>query len=125
MSPAAGRAFRVARWAALAGFGGAALLFLNSALFSGWVAGGPPTQYKEAWEHRALQQLCRAVAFALFAGVAFRWLVPPLRFRPLLAVLTVAALAVLVVPSAREFMLVDACLDSGGRWATVAFVCER
>lgn len=125
MSPLAVRAVRWVRWGALVLFGAAALVFLNSALYSAWVAGGPPAQFKAAWEHRALQQLCRAFAFVLFAVSAFWSLTVPLRVRPLTLLVLLVGLAVLLVPATRELMLIDACLDSGGRWGGATFVCER
>jgi hypothetical protein len=119
------RAVRWARWGTLAIFGVLALLFLNSALYSAWAAGGPPAQFKAAWEHRALQQFCRAMAFVLFASTVFCSLTLPLRIRPLRLIVAVLGVALLLVPAAHEFMLVDACLDSGGRWGGATFVCER
>lgn len=119
------RALGVARWLVTIAFVALSLIFLNSALGSAWIAAGPPTQFKAAWEHRALEHLLRSVAFALFALAAFRGLAAPPGVRPIVLLAVIAALALLCVAPAREFMLVDACLDRGGRWAQMSFVCER
>jgi hypothetical protein len=51
-----------ARWAVLLVALVGAAIYLNSTLFSIWVAGGPPTPHPEAWVHRAEVHACTAVA---------------------------------------------------------------
>jgi len=44
---------------------------------------------------------------------------------PLTIALGVGAITLFVIPQIREFLLIDACLDSGGRWAEREFQCHR
>ena len=114
-----------ARWIILLGTLILAALFLNSAFFSLWVAGGPPTPYPEAWMHRALANACTAVALLLMGIAGFRCLGSFPRIGSFTLLLGLGAITVLVVPWVREFMLVDSCLDSGGRWEELAFRCVK
>ena len=59
----------LARWVALLVCVALALLYLNSAAYSAWLSGGPPTAIPQAWAHRALAHLCYSVA-ALLVGLA-------------------------------------------------------
>jgi hypothetical protein len=115
---------RTARWAALLTGLALALVYLNSAAYSAWAGGGPPTSIREAWMHRAFAHLCYAVAAVLGGFTLFRVIRAPRLDR---AALTLLALAVVFIaaPQVRRFLLVDRCLDSGGRWDAAAFRCQR
>jgi hypothetical protein len=114
-----------ARWTILLVALLVAAIYLNSALFSVWVAGGPPTPYPEAWAHRALVHACTAGALVLAGIAAFRGIGAFPRIGSIPLLLGLAALAVLAFPRFREFLLIDSCLDSGGRWEEAAFQCVR
>jgi len=115
----------VTRWAILLVTLAVAALYLNSALFSAWVAGGSPNPFPEAWEHRALVHACSAASLVLAGIACFRGIgaFPRVGWLPLL--LGLAALVLLAVPKFREFLLIDSCLDSGGRWKEREFRCQK
>ena len=120
-----GTALKLLRWCCLLVAIGVGLLFLNDAFFSAWVAGGPPGEHKLGWERRS--QGSAAFAFASFFAGAFFFrslarLPRPGRVSWFLAAVTV--LLVLAPFAARE-VLVDKCLDSGGRWNASFIECER
>jgi hypothetical protein len=52
------------RWIILILFLAGALLYLNSAMFSAWVSGGPPTEYPEAYLQQAVRHFYYFVALA-------------------------------------------------------------
>ncbi len=116
---------RAGRWAALLAGGALALVYLNSAAYSAWAGGGPPTTIRDAWMHRAFAHLCYAVAAALGGILLFRVIRRPPRLDRAALVLAVLALVVIAAPHARRFLLVNRCLDSGGRWDAAAFRCQR
>lgn len=112
------------RWIILLASIVAAAVYLNSAAFSAWVAGGPPNPYPEAWGQRALVHLCMAGTI-LLAGIAVFRVVgsfPSLGRTTIL--LFILALLIFGVPYVREFLQSDACLDSGGRWNSGTYQCE-
>jgi hypothetical protein len=97
---------------------------LNSAAYSAWVSSGPPTEVPAWWLHRAFAHLCFAgVALAVGAG-AFLLLRVPSRIRAAV-LLAAVAVVLLLLPSARVFLLEDACLDSGGVLDHATFACSR
>lgn len=93
----------------------AAMLCLNSAAYSAWAARGPPTPVPEWWLHRAFTHLCYA-GTALALGVALSLAVRARRVTRAAVAEAVIALLLLVLPHVRAFLLVDRCLDLGGRW---------
>lgn len=119
-----GVAMVVARWVALLAFIALALLYLNSAAYSAWAAGGPPTTIREAWMHRAFSHLSYAVG-AVLGGVLFRTVRRPVRFDRVSAVLAALALLTVAAPHVRFFLLVDSCLDAGGLLDAATFRCEK
>ena len=102
-----------------------AALYLNGAIFSAWVSGGPPNDYPEAWAHRALLNLCFSIAVLLGGIVAFRVIGSFPKIGVLTAVLGILALTFLAIPYGRAFLDSDRCLDSGGRWNELYYRCER
>lgn len=118
------RAKKTTRWFLLAMFIGAALVFLNSALFSGWNAGGPPNDYSEAWGQRALVHLGYSGALFL-SGVAIFIFIrrfPKIGIVPI-GLLVIAGVSA-ISPHGRAFMAQDKCLDNGGKWIAVEYRCE-
>lgn len=129
MGPAPGversRLRRLAAWVTLLVGIVVALLYLNGAAYSAWAASGPPSEVPQAWLHRAFTHLCFAVAALLVGSAAFRTIRGlPHVDRPSLWLALVAALA-LVSLRVRLFILVDDCLNLGGRWNQASFSCEK
>ncbi len=112
-------------WVALLGAVLASLLYLNSAVYSAWLGGGPPTTIREAWMQRAFAHLCYA-AGAMFIGIgAFRFIRRLPRFDRVGLVLVLLAGVAVAAPKFRRFILVGGCNDAGGHWAETSFRCER
>ena len=99
------------------------LIYLNSAAYRAWLAGGPPTPNPEGWLFSAGNYLSWALAF-LSAGIGFFLLIGRL---PALSKVAVAflllSIVLAVVPSAREFLAKDSCLDAGGKWSARELRC--
>jgi hypothetical protein len=116
---------RVARWGALVVCLALAVLYLNSAAYSAWAGAGPPTTIRDAWMDRALAHLCYAAAAVLGGFTLFRVTRRPPRLDRSALALLVLSVVFIAAPHARRFLLVDRCLDSGGRWDAAAFRCRR
>jgi hypothetical protein len=67
---------RIIRWGSSVPLLGLALLYLNSAAFSFWAAGGPPTPNPEKWIARGNLHLCIAMALGI-AALILIWLFRP------------------------------------------------
>lgn len=114
-----------AAWFVLCALGTYALLLLNGALFSAWVAGGPPNPYPEGWALRSKAQAIWALATTLAAVGLFR----VIRKYPTVGRVTWIVLALsgflVVYPWAEREIMIDKCLDGGGRWNAGGLQCER
>ena len=113
------------RWAALVGLCLVGLFFLNDAFFSGWVAGGPPGPHKLGWERRSLASLFLSLASFVAATGAFRALGRLPRVGMLSWFLLVVAAGMALTPIVAREILVDSCLDNGGRWNHATLECEQ
>ena len=113
------------RWVVLVGLCLTGLFFLNDAFFSGWVAGGPPGPHKLGWERRSLASLFLSLASFVAAVGAFRALERLPRIGKLCWFLFVVAGGMALTPFVAREILVDSCLDSGGRWSHSTFECEN
>jgi hypothetical protein len=80
---------------------------------------------RDAWMNRAFAHLCYAVAGVLGGVIVFRVINRPPRLDRAALALVVLALLFIAAPHVRRFVLVDRCLDSGGRWDAAAFRCQR
>jgi|GEM_PF-4479792 len=99
------------------------LWLLNHSIFSFWVSGGPPNNYPEIWYQQGIISGWRAIALlTLGVMVQFRLNVVLKSWGARVVVLLV--LLGLTYPSAREFLLIDACLDEGGAWSKEYFKCQ-
>jgi hypothetical protein len=74
---------------------------------------------------RAFAHVCYAGAAVLIGCAVFRAIRRLPRSDRLGLVLALFALAAVAAPRIRQFILVDGCLDAGGRWDGAAFRCER
>ncbi len=115
------------RWAFLLGLIASGLLYLNSAAYSAWVAGGPPNDYPHAWEQRALVHFGISISLMASGVMAFisfksdfKWKASQYKYVWLLILLLG-----LGYPKTREWILTDKCLDSGGTWSSQHFDCKR
>lgn len=117
------KAQAVSRWFVLASAIAVSLIYLNSAVYRAWLAGGPPNSNPEGWLFSSVNYLCIAGAFAL-GGVALFTIIgqlPSLSKKAI--VLLVIAAFVGIIPFAREFVARDACLDGGGQWSNSELRC--
>lgn len=101
------------------------LWLLNGAAFSAWMSGGPPNQYPDGWAMRSQAQLAWSIAVAIGGFAAFRMLREFPTVRRLTLVLLGAAAVLAVLPTVIQFLQIDHCLDSGGRWNYQGLQCER
>lgn len=117
----------IARWIALIGLIGFALLYLNNIAYSLWAAGGPPTEVPKAWLHRVLVHFGFAVALFATAIFVFKVLKPGYSFKgkKILYIWFVIVAVAIGYPSIKEFFSIDTCLDSGGKWSEKHFDCQR
>lgn len=102
-----------------------ALYLLNGAAFAAWMSGGPPNPYPQGWAMRAQAQLSWAASVAIGGFAAFRIVRELPAPRRSTVALVIGAVALAVFPSANQFLQVDRCLDSGGRWNYEGLQCER
>ncbi len=99
------------------------LIYLNSAFYRAWVAGGPPTDNPEGWLFSAGNYLSWALAF-LTSGIGVFALISKLPSLSRVALVFIALSIILgIFPSAREFVASDVCLDSGGKWLSSELRC--
>ena len=113
----------VLRWAFL--FAGITffLLYLNSAFYRAWLAGGPPTPNPAGWLFSAGNFLSWALAF-LSAGIGMFMIIgkyPPISRTA--AMFLVLASILGVFPTFRTFIATDRCLDDGGKWSDNELRC--
>jgi hypothetical protein len=115
----------VASWFAMCALALYALVLLNGAFFSAWMSGGPLNPYPDGWALRAKAQSIWALASALGALGLFK----VIRRYPAAGVRTWLVLAVAAILTATPFIarevLIDQCLDQGGRWNYGGLQCER
>ena len=102
----------------------AGLWMLNHAIFSFWVSGGPPNDYPEAWYHQGIKSWWRAVAL-ITVGVYCQFTFIKIRKSWIAKLILLLAFLGLMYPYAREFILIDSCLDSGGAWSEQYFTCQN
>lgn len=105
--------------------GSTALFFLNGAMFSAWMSGGPPNPYPEGWALRSQAQLVWALASAAAGVVAFFMVLRHPSIRRWQVLVLVAAVVLAVLPFVTREVLIDQCLDDGGRWNHQGLQCER
>jgi hypothetical protein len=113
------------KWIVLLAFIALALLYLNSAIYSAWVSGGPPNPYPVGWSRRALGHLSFSLAATFLGASLFRGIGHfPFISRATLVLLTIG-LGFVAAPYVGRFVLADSCLDQGGRWSNETFQCEK
>ncbi len=102
-----------------------ALRFVMSALFSAWMSGGPPNPYPLGWMRRAWAHMSFAGAVVFLGWGAFltiRRFPSPGR---LACALLLVGLLLVAAPYGGRFILIDWCLDEGGRWNAEAIQCDK
>jgi magnesium-transporting ATPase (P-type) len=112
------------RWLLLAVFILLALFFLNGALYSAWVSGGPPNPYPTGWFRRAIAQLCFALAAVSFGAGLFKAVrtFPGATKETAAFILLGAVLA--ITPYIGQFVLIGNCHDRGGNWNRETIQCS-
>ena len=118
-------AIRITRWSALLILVLTGLWLLNDAFFSAWMAGSPLNEHKLGWERRSLAALSMAGTSFVASAAAFRAIPLAPRIGKVAWLLVLIAAALAVFPFAARELLIDSCLDSGGRWSTDFLECVR
>jgi hypothetical protein len=99
------------------------LAYLNGALFSAWMSGGPPNPHPLGWERRSIGQLCFSVASFVLSVGSYKLLVSLPVWRRLPVALIVIGIGIAIAPYVGRFLLQDRCLDAGGRWSNITLEC--
>jgi hypothetical protein len=114
---------RVASWVVSLGFIVLGLAYLNGAMFSAWMAGGPPNPYPLGWERRAMGQLCFSAASFVLAIGSYKLVASLPIWRRLPFALVIIGIALAIAPYLGRFLLQDMCLDRGGQWSNETLEC--
>ena len=105
-------------------FVAAGLICLNQSMASFWVAGGPPTDFPNAWYQNGIIWGWRGLALLVFGiFLQFKW--QSLRTSWLVKLITAIVILGVLYPYVREQLLIDSCLDGGGAWSTQHFDCKK
>ena len=117
----------IARWVLLLGLIGLGLLYLNGAMFAVKMTYGPPTDYPNVWAHVGWKRLGYGFTLIALAVIFFLALRKGFRVKKskTIIILVVLIVVVLALPYARRELLIDKCLDLGGRWDGQYYVCEK
>ena len=101
-------------------------IYLNSALFSAWVSGGPPNDFPRAWEYRSIRHFFYGLGF-IFIAITILIALKAKAKRIIIKSITgsLIALSLFSYPHFKLFYDVDACLDQGGRWNKDFHKCEK
>ena len=119
---------KIIRWALLASFVILGLLYLNGAVGAWWASWGPPTKYPEYWQHAAIVRLGYAISAFCLGFIIFMVLKKGFSLKNSqykFYTLITAVILSLGYPKAKEWLLIDACLDSGGAWQHNEFRCKK
>lgn len=115
------------RWGVLGVSVVGGLILLNSAFYCAWVSSGPPTDYPKAWEqqsylHFGYSGALIATGIMCFVGLRekFKWKKSITFYLWMLFVIYCLA-----GPWVRKQILIDKCLDSGGKWDESHFSCKN
>jgi hypothetical protein len=103
-----------------------AAIYLNSAIFSAWVSGGPPNDYPEAWAYRSMRHFYYGLGFIVIAVTIFLSLkANAKRIMTKCIIGSIVALALFFVPHLKKFIEIDSCLDHGGKWNYSYHRCDK
>jgi hypothetical protein len=116
---------RTAAWIVTAGFLALGLAYLNGAVFSAWVAGGPPGLYPTGWERRALGQLGFSLGSFILAVGSFRLIGGLPQWRRGALVVVFLGIGVAAVPYIGRLFLERSCLSQDGEWSNLTLECTR
>lgn len=121
------KAKELLRWSLLIACIAFGLLYLNGAVGSWWASWGPPNNYPKAWEQHAIVWLGFSAALFFTGPMLFFALERDFEFKKSIYkfVWLIGVVAALAYPKMREFLLVDGCLDSGGKWSAIYFECKH
>ena len=116
----------IVRWVILLTAFAGGLYLLNSALFCAWVSGGPPNKYPKAWLQYSYIYFGYSGALISLGFLAFAALREKFNWKRSVAFYLCVPTIIycLAAPKVREYILIDKCLDSGGRWDKQSFTCQ-
>ncbi len=119
---------KITRWLSLCCGILIGLFYLNSAAYASWISWGPPNDFPLRWEHESIVRFglslsALSVGMILFSALkkGFSFKSKNYSFYCFVCVLVLS----LMYPKAREYILIDSCLDSGGYWQSDYFQCAR
>jgi len=102
------------------------LVLLNRAIYCAWISGGPPTDYPKAWEQQAYLHFGFSGAFIATGIMCFIGLREKFNWKKSITfyLWVLFVCYCLASPWVRKQILIDKCLDSGGKWDDSHFVCR-
>jgi len=109
----------VASWIVSLEFLALGLLYLNAALFSAWMSGGPPNPYPHGWGRLATGQLSTSVASFVLAVASYKLVISLPAWRRAPIVLIVFALFLAIAPYVDRAVLHEQCASQKGEWSTL------
>ncbi|MBR9871911.1 MAG: hypothetical protein GYB26_12315 [Gammaproteobacteria bacterium] len=101
----------------------AGVWMLNHSFYAFWLSDGPPNDYPAAWRQQGIISAWSGIAF-LFLSYCFQFRLRKLWASWAVRVAGLSVLAGLSYPHLREWLLIDQCLDSGGKWLELYFECQ-
>ena len=115
------------RWLLFAGLIVWGSMHLNNAFFSILAAGGPHTRHPHTWSQKALVHFGYSVGLFATSIMALIGLKTDYNWRKskYKYIWLILLLLSLGYPKAREWILIDKCLDSGGKWNIEYFECRK
>ena len=117
---------KLIRWSILIIALAGGLFLLNSAFFCAWVSGGPPNEYPKAWLHQSYVYFGYSGALIATGIMSFVGLREQFNWKKSIVFYLWITFIIysLAGPIIRKQIMIDKCLDAGGKWDKSHFVCQ-
>jgi len=117
---------KLLRWTILILAVAGGLFLLNSAFFCAWVSGGPPNDYPKVWLHQSYVYFGYSGALIATGILCFVRLREQFVWKKSIAFYLWITFTIYCLsgPVIRKHILIDKCLDAGGKWDQSHFVCR-
>ena len=115
---------KITSWVVSLGFPALGLLYLNAALFSAWMSGGPPNPYPHGWGRLATGQLSTSAASFVLAVASYKLVISLPAWRRTPIALIVFALFLAIAPYIGRTVLHGQCVSQKGEWSNLTLECS-
>lgn len=117
---------KLIRWMILILAVAGGLFLLNTVFFCAWVSGGPPNDYPKAWLHQSYIYFGYSGALLGTGIMGFVALREQFNWKKSIVFYLWIPFTIYCIagPIIRKQILIDKCLDSGGKWDELHFVCK-